>query len=148
MNCYTSSIIGFGLLGASLYTSISSKEEGEIFKKHLSNEAIIAYDNIVRERSKLYVQGLLIGLFLTIIISFNYEPDNKFHKTTFFMLVILMTGVIYYTLMPKSDYMLDHVKSNDESKAWLEIYKNMKSKYTLGFILASLASVPFAYSFC
>lgn len=50
--------------------------------------------------------------------------------------------------MPKSDYILNHVTNNQESKAWLNTYLNMKNRYTMGFILGSLASVPLAYSFC
>ena len=32
MNCYESALVGIGLLGASFYTSISSKEESETLK--------------------------------------------------------------------------------------------------------------------
>ena len=150
MNCYESALVGIGLLGASFYTSISSKEESETLKKSFSGELAQVYDNISKERSGLYLHGLIIGFILVFVINYNYADafDNKFHKTTFFILIILITAVIYYTLMPKSDYILNHVTNNQESKAWLNTYLNMKNRYTMGFILGSLASVPLAYSFC
>jgi len=150
MNCYESALVGIGLLGASFYTSISSKEESETLKKSLSDELSSIYDNISKERSLLYIHGLILGFIIVFLINYNLssEFNNKFHKTTFFILIILITAVLYYTLMPKSDYILNHVTNNQESKAWLNTYLNMKNKYTIGFILGSLASVPLAYSFC
>ncbi len=150
MNCHESALVGIGLLGASFYTSISSKEETDKLKKTISPELADIYDNITRERSGLYVHGLILGFIIVFLINYNYgsEFDNKFHKTTFFILIILLTAVLYYSLMPKSDYLLNHVTNNQESKAWLNTYLNMKNRYTMGFILGSLASVPIAYSFC
>jgi hypothetical protein len=150
INCYESALVGIGLLGASFYTSISSKEESEILKKSLSGELATIYDNICKERSLLYIHGLILGFIIVFLINYKYssEFDNKFHKTTFFILIILITAVIYYTLMPKSDYILNHVTNNQESKAWLNTYLNMKNRYTIGFILGSLASIPLAHSFC
>ncbi len=150
MNCYESALVGIGLLGASFYTSISSKHESEILKKSLSGELAQTYDKISKERSELYLHGLVIGFIIVFLVNYNYSDqfDNKFHKTTFFILIILITAVIYYTLMPKSDYILNHVTNNQESKAWLNTYLNMKNRYTMGFILGSLASIPLAYSFC
>lgn len=150
MNCYESALIGIGLLGASFYTSVSSKDESNKFKKNISSELATVYDNISRERSKLYIHGLVIGFIVVILINYKYgsEFNNKFNKATFFILIILLTAVLYYSLVPKSDYLLNHVTNNQESKAWLNIYLNMKNRYTFGFILGSLASIPLAYSFC
>jgi len=150
MNCYESALVGIGLLGASFYTSISSKHESEILKKNFLGELAVTYDKISKERSGLYLHGLIIGFIIVFLVNYKYGDtfDNKFHKTTLFILIILITAVIYYSLMPKSDYILNHVTNNQESKAWLNTYLNMKNRYTMGFILGSLASVPLAYSFC
>ena len=133
MNCYESTIIGFGLLGASFYTSISSNEESDKLKKSISPELVNIYDNISKERSSLYIHGLIVGFILVFLINYKYASqfDNKFYKTTFFILIILLTAVLYYSLMPKSDYLLNHITNNQESKAWLNIYLNMKNKYTV-----------------
>ena len=150
MNCYLSAIFGFGLLGASFYTSVSSDNQNLIYKKSLNSEAINIYNNIVKERATLYTKGLILGFIFVFLINYFYSSNfiNNFHKITFFILIILLTALLFYTLMPKSDYMLNHVNTNSESKAWLEMYKIMKNKYNTGFILGALASVPLAYSFC
>ncbi len=150
MNCYESALVGLGLLGASFYTSISSKEESNKLKKQINPELVDIYDNIAKERSQLYVHGLILGFIIVFLINYKYESefDNKFHKVTFYILIILISAVLYYSLMPKSDYLLNHITNNKESRAWLDVYLNMKNKYTMGFILGALASVPLAYSFC
>jgi hypothetical protein len=65
-----------------------------------------------------------------------------------FTAVTLGIGVLYYLLMPKSDWMLLHLKTADENKAWLEVYKTMKQRYLIGMILGAAASVPFANALC
>jgi Sec-independent protein secretion pathway component TatC len=59
-----------------------------------------------------------------------------------------MVSVVYYFLIPKSDYMLNYLKTEEEIKAWLEIYKYMKLKYFLGFLFGFLSAIPIAYSMC
>ena len=45
---------------------------------------------------------------------------------------------MYYTLSPKSDYMLNHLTTSKQNKAWLEMYKHMKFKYHSGFLFGIL----------
>lgn len=150
MNCYKSTLSGFSLLFASFYTSISSNKEMNKFKNNISFESVKKYNEIIKERSKLYILGLIIGIILVFIINNNlkYKFFNKFHKLTTYTTIIFMTAVLFYTLSPKSDYMLNHISNNKESKAWLDIYKNMKYKYMIGIILGAISSIPLANAFC
>ena len=50
--------------------------------------------------------------------------------------------------MPKSDYMLNHLTTQEENKAWLEVYKQMQQKYLIGFILGSLSAIPLSLILC
>jgi hypothetical protein len=59
-----------------------------------------------------------------------------------------LTSVLYYCLMPKNDYMLNHLKTPEEIKAWLNIYKTMKRRYLLGLIFGLLSAIPISNSFC
>jgi hypothetical protein len=51
-------------------------------------------------------------------------------------------------LMPKSDYMLNHLKTSEENKKWLNVYNSMKSRYFIGFVLGILATIPLARTLC
>ncbi len=65
-----------------------------------------------------------------------------------FLAVTLLTTVMFYSLMPKSDYMLNHLKTEEENKAWLEVYKTMKQRYFVGLVVGALAAVPLANALC
>lgn len=150
MNCYISSFLGFGLLGASVYTSLVPADEINQLKNMISGEAAEAYKNIANNRAKLYTQGLLLGVILAFLIQYLYRSSikNVFYKTTLFMFITLGTAASYYTLMPKNDWMLNHLKTPEENKAWLNIYKTMKYRYITGFIFAAIATIPLANAFC
>jgi hypothetical protein len=44
--------------------------------------------------------------------------------------------------------MLNHLKTPEEIKAWLKIYKKMKRRYLFGFVLGLLSAIPISNSFC
>lgn len=150
MNCYIASFLGFGLLGASVYTSLVPSEEINKLRIMVSEDAAQAYDKIAKERAMFYGQGLLIGVVLAFLVNLYYRGTsrNVFYKYVLFMFVTLGTAALYYNLMPKSDWMLNHLKTPEENKAWLDIYKNMKKRYILGFIIAAVATIPLANIFC
>lgn len=41
--------------------------------------------------------------------------------------------------MPKSDYMLNYLKTPEENKKWLDVYKTMKFRYFYGFIIGNFS---------
>ena len=150
MECFESALLGIGLLGASVYTSFVPKEEVNMLKNMLSGDALNAYKNINKERFTQYFQGLALGFLLVILIN-NFYGDmitNSFHRTTLFLLIVMSVSLLYYMMMPKSDYMLNHITTEKENKAWLHVYKTMKNRYLIGFLLGALASVPLSNAYC
>ncbi len=150
MNCYDSALIGVGLLGASVYTSFVPDNEVHKLKNILSGDDIEAYKRINNERFSLYFQGLIIGFIIVVLVNFLYGENisNPYHKTTLFLLIILGFSLFYYLLSPKSDYMLNHINSEKENKAWLDVYLTMKNRYLWGFVFGALASIPLSNSLC
>ena len=150
MNCYVATFFGFGLLGASVYTSLVPSEEINKLRIMVSDDAAQAYDKISKERAILYGQGLLIGVVLAFLVNIYYRSSSKnlFYKSLLFMFVTLATAATYYNLMPKSDWMLNYLKTKEENDAWLQIYKTMKYRYITGFLFAAIATIPLAYAFC
>lgn len=136
------------MLGASVSTMSVSEEQHNMLRKTFSDELDEIYGNIVIERRNHYVQGILLGAIIAYLIVNLTKINNRFHKISLFTLVTLMVGVVFYFLMPKSDYMLNHLKTEEQNKAWLEVYKTMKQRYFLGFMFGALAAVPLAYSMC
>jgi uncharacterized protein YacL len=152
MNCYLAGTIGIGLLGATFYTMTAQPVVAVEYRNKLKHSTVEVYDKIVRERSTIYFQGLILGLVVSYIVLFRISPmkqlTNMFHRVTLSLAIVVLVSSGYYCISPKSDYMLNHVTSGEESKAWLEIYKTMKHRYVMGFILGSCVAIPLVYSFC
>jgi len=148
MNCYLSGIIGLGMLAASYSTMTISRIEKnrlmDIFPPELDN----IYIKISNERRNIYFQGLILGIIISYFILKLLNIKNLYHKVTFFLAITLSVSVLYYFLIPKSDYMLNHLTTQEQNKAWLEVYKNMQHKYVTGFLLGSLSAIPLSLIFC
>lgn len=147
MNCYISGAIGLGLLVASISTMSCSKKETEDLKKVLSPELVQKFNAIQKERQNHYLQGLALGVILSFVMLRKLDANN-FTKISLFLTLTLTTCVVYYFLMPKSDYMLNHLRTEKEITEWLAVYKTMKKRYFTGFLLGILASIPIAMIFC
>ena len=148
MNCYVSGIIGLGMLFASYSTmSISEREKNrllDVFPPELDK----IYIKISNERRNIYFQGLILGIVVSYLLLTLITITNTYHRSTFFLAIALPISVLYYFLMPKSDYMLNHLKTQEENKAWLEVYRQMQQKYIKGFLLGCLSAIPISFVLC
>ena len=151
MNCYLAGTVGIALLGATFYT-MNAQPVAKDYRGKLKKSSLEAYDNIVKERSNIYFQGLVLGLVVSYLVLFRISPmkqiTNMFHRITLSIAIVVMVSSAYYCISPKSDYMLNHVTNAEESKAWLEMYKTMKHRYATGFILGSCVAIPLVYGLC
>lgn len=148
MNCTTSAVIGLGLLGASLFTMSVSEAQHEMLKRTFSEDLDRVYDSIVQERRNQYLQGLILGFIIAYGFTTFSKITNRFYRMSLFVAISLMTSVLYYFLIPKSDYMLNHLKTEEQNKAWLQIYKTMKMRYIFGFLFGAVAAIPIAQALC
>lgn len=150
-SCYLAGTVGVGLLGSTFYTMTAQPVASEYVSK-LKQESLDAYGRIVKERSTIYFQGLILGLVTSYIVLFRITPTkqitNMFHRVTLSLAIVILVSSAYYCISPKSDYMLNHVTNGEEAKAWLEMYRAMKHRYVSGFILGSCVAIPLVYSFC
>jgi hypothetical protein len=148
MNCNVSALLGLGMIGASFSTMTVSQNQYNKFIDLLSPDLAKKYQDITHMRRDHYVQGIIIGLILTYFILNKFPIANSFHRTMLSFGITGLTSVLYYCLMPKNDYMLNHLKTPEEIKAWLNIYKTMKRRYLLGLIFGLLSAIPISNSFC
>lgn len=148
MNCILSSVAGLGLLGGSVSTMLVSETELDKISGSFSPDVAEAYRAIVRERTAHYIQGVILGLVVSFFIVYGMKIARRFYRIMSFFAVTLFTAVVYYTAMPKSDYMLNHLERPEEIQAWLETYKTMRWRYFVGMALGALAAIPIGNSFC
>ena len=115
MNCYVAGLIGLGLAGGSWMTMTTSDAETTDLMKTLSPDLASKYNEIVTERRNIYMQGLTLGTVAAYFAQKTVRSDNLFHRVAVFLTVTLLISLMYYTVTPKSDYMLKHFKTPEET---------------------------------
>lgn len=120
------------------------------YKQQLNRHQREAYDTIAHERLHISMQGYILGfVFSLIIIFYNYE--KKHIKPASVVCLVLatsfLTNYFYYMLSPKSDWMLNHVESREQTQAWLYMYRTMQYYYHAGLVLGIIGVGVFAYAF-
>lgn len=137
----SSCLLGFGFLGASFWTSLAQqdREKFEKFESTLSKDQREIYYKIKRERLHLYLTGLAIGTALAL--GFLYMNPMKNLLATICIVMAIAWGFtyLYYTLMPKSTFMLEHLTNEDQVDAWVDVYRDMQVRYVGGFALGVVA---------
>ena len=115
------------------------------FMNTLNDKQKNIYFKIIKERTMLYVGGMILGL----LLGFIYLSMNK--KTGLnicaFITIIFITQIVFYKVYPKSTYMLYHLNDPKQVSAWTDIYTYMKKIYMLSFFMAIISYVLIGYSF-
>jgi hypothetical protein len=124
----------------------TQSETVQHYRNQLPSNLKKIYDQIADERLKIYFYGYSLGFILSlIIIIYNYQiknPREKYSIVTITCTVItvsFITNYFYYMLSPKTKWMLDYVNSPEQTKAWLNMYKDMQKYYHTGIVLGLIA---------
>jgi len=154
MPCSISCIIsGVFIIGMIYFYSMTDKSEiVKHYKEKLSIPLQKRYEKITEERKMISYRGYILGLILSLFFTF-YNTKIKNYKLNTFSLVCLvmavcfLTNYFYYMLSPKSDWMLNHTSSQEEVKAWLQMYREMSYNYHMGLALGIVAVGVLAFAF-
>ena len=150
MTCVSYCLLGAALLGSSILTMLTSKT-APVFKKFhnlLTDDQQQVYKSIISERASIYAQSLILGIVIACIVVFNLKKISKHTRVCLFILLALGTNYLVYSLYPKSTYMLEHINTPEQNKAWLEIYKEMKFRCVFGFVLGVLGYIILGKGAC
>jgi uncharacterized protein YacL len=136
MTCLNYCVLGAALLGSSILTMMASKQSKNFvnFKKLLNQRQLEIHEGITKERLSIYIQGLILGVLLAVLVTFNSSLKGN-NKLCVFVVIALGVNYLFYSLHPKSTYMLLHLSSQQQNEAWLNIYKEMKLRCKLGLLL-------------
>ena len=110
------------------------------------------YKQITHERTTIYYQGYVLGLLLSLglVLANQYSQHKLLTNTALVCLVLatsFLTNYFYYMLAPKTDWMLKHTTTPQQTRAWLHMYRGMQVYYHTGLVLGLLAVACFAYAF-
>jgi hypothetical protein len=148
MVCYISCGIALAFITASIYTMMTNNEQHKKLRDSFDDAGKKAYDKITGERLELYVKGSIAGLVLaTGFFLWARKKLGTIPTVCSFIIIMFIVQIAVYSLTPKSDFVLNYVKSNEQSKMWLEVYNTMKNRYHIGFFIGLIGYGVLCYSF-
>jgi uncharacterized protein YacL len=159
MPCSGTCLLATALIIAMIYFQNATTKSKIVqeYKKQLPSNLQNLYEKLSTERLHINYYGYTLGLVLSLIIilyNYNLIKNNKLQlsksNTSLVCLVIVVsffTNYFYYILSPKSTYMLDHINSPEQTKAWLAMYREMQYNYHMGFVIGVVAVGVLAYAF-
>ena len=103
------------------------------------------YKDIIQERFKIYIFGMILGLVLGFLYVYIYNEDR--FKVCKFVAIVLVTKLTFYYFYPKSDFMLYHLTEREQVSAWTDVYRNYKNAWRNSLILAIISYILFSFSF-
>jgi len=122
------------------------------YREKLTPDLQEIYDKISKERATIYFQGYGLGLLVSLLfIIYNYTIKKDKLKWPYLVLssiaICFIINYFYYKVYPKSDWMLNHVDTQEETKAWLKLYKELQKNYHIGLVLGLIAVGILAMAF-
>ena len=103
------------------------------------------YKDIIQERFKIYIFGMILGLVLGFLYVYIYNEDR--FKVCKFVSIVLVTKLTFYYFYPKSDFMLYHLTETDQVNAWTDVYRNYKNAWRNSLIIATISYILLSFSF-
>jgi hypothetical protein len=154
MPCYISCALATIFVISSIFMSNATQTNKTIqhYQSQLPSNLQNLYAKITEERKRIYYYGYALGLVLSaIVIYYNNNTSRiKMTNTTMVCMTItisFLTNYFYYMLSPKSTYMLQHINSPEQTKAWLIMYKAMQYYWHAGLVLGIVAVAFLAIAF-
>jgi tetrahydromethanopterin S-methyltransferase subunit B len=122
------------------------------YEDQLTADLIPIYKKVVKERKYIYYTGYILGFIvaLVLLLGNSYLLNKKYTTSTMICQTLLISFVVnyfYYTLTPKKTMMLDHIKTEEQAKSWLKMYKGIQYNYHAGMVVGLVAVGLMAYAF-
>ena len=154
MPCSATCLVATALIISMIYfqNATTKSKVVQMYKEQLPANLQIRYEKITTERLRIYYYGYILGFILSfIIIMYNYSlKRNKLTNMNIVCITIVVsffTNYFYYILSPKTDWMLNHINSPEQTKAWLTMYRAMQVNYHMGLVIGIIAVGVFAFAF-
>ena len=150
VSCLIAAVFIIGMIY--FYNMTGKSEIVKNYMEKLPTDLQKRYESITKERKMLSYQGYALGVALSIcLIIYNTQfLSQKMSTSAMVCLVIatsFLTNYFYYILSPKSDWVLNHTKNQEQVKAWLVMYREMSFNYHAGLALGIVAVGVMAFAF-
>ena len=127
-------IIGGTLILSSIIMSIMKTDTYifEYFDSLLDNQQRRKYKKIIKERTCIYLSGMILGLLCGFYYLYKF-PNDEFAICKFITIVYVIHLGFYY-FFPKSPLMLYSLTTVEQKNAWADIYTIMKNRWQISLV--------------
>jgi hypothetical protein len=141
-------VVAMIIMSMMVYNDPFIKSYSDNFPDDIKQE----YNRIVSERHTIFYTGYLIGVVLSIFaIIFGINIlKRKMSISMMICFTIVLSSVVnylYYVMAPKSNYMVNILKTDEQRSDWLKVYKSMQFYFHGSFVLGAIAVGVFTYAF-
>lgn len=141
MVSFDTCLIGSAFIGGMIMTMMVDKTNDSVHRDyHLSLDLKQKeiYQKIKNERRTLHIQGMFLGLIFALIYHSSYPSDFDWNRSCTMTSIIMLTTHFYYTLSPKTTYMIEHLSNDVQIKLWNQVYQDMQMRYYGGMVLGMI----------
>lgn len=150
ITCIFSAVVVVGMFFMTKWMSVNDTAKN--YEKQLPESLKKTYSEIVQDRTQIFYTGYMLGiLFALVLIFYNVRiRKNRMKWPSMVCLTVavaFITNYFYYVLTPKKKWMLDSITTPEQTKAWLQMYKQMQMYYhgSLVIGLISVGLITFAF---
>lgn len=151
---YAAIVVVVSTLYMGAATRLAGGTEKDALVQSLSYEQAEKYSALVAERLKLYGKGYAYGVGVSALLVLAYylsrtllHPRSNSAAAARALIrspmsLLCITAVVstvtmyfYYTMTPKSDYMILHLDGKEQRQHWMDIYRTKQTQYNTGLLL-------------
>lgn len=121
----------FVLLVAFVTPNLLCHSKEDAFQKSLDDTQNEMYKKIVKERKKIALHSIGIGIIVASVSAFILTKlfDDKLFIYAATVSIFLFVMQKVYFLTPKSNYIVKHLKNTEQTNLWMDQYRSMQICY-------------------
>jgi hypothetical protein len=139
--CYISCGLAAAFFGGMLYLTLNPYKNIVLdeFLQTLTEEQMVTFNLVHKERMQIYLMGLILGL----LLGFTYLQMTKscISRSCGFVAIVMGVNYLFYMIYPKSTYMVRHLREPEQLHKWQNLYRTMQYNQYLGMIIGLIAYV-------
>lgn len=101
-------------------------------------------DRIKEERARIAAEGAALGLLAAVVLPFAMKEPTPCMSAA----ALLLVQYFYYSMAPKSDWVVHHLYTREQREKWTANYQNIKLFYHAGLIVGALGAAAAGVAFC
>ena len=147
---WTCFIAAMFIIGKVLFTYFMTRH-GVVaeYEKSLDQKQQKIYKEIVDHRKMLALQGYALGLVISIgFLLARHKMVKKFNGLCFMVAITFIVQYFYYILMPKHEWMLNHITSQQQKEQWVKVYRAYSWNYHLSILIGLIGAGVLGYGIC